>query len=707
MRTLLTGAVPALLDVGAGVAWSSPALSEDNLVDAARRLGRRVVVEGDDVWHTLMPGRLDGGRGWDCLDGVDTDAIDTTTWLALHVALHDPDPAWDVYVAHLPGIDHAGHASGAASPDMARVMAEFDAHLSAVVDALVRGASAGPHSNSLLVVLGDHGMTPGGDHGGASETETATALFAVDVGGLAEARSSKGRRMEGGGGREEDGGSFITPESMSLIDVAPTLALLMGWPIPFSSIGRVRSALWALGERRRARDGQVASRDALAQALEVNARQVERYAAAAGWSGAWAVPAALPQALPAQRVAALHAFLDAAAAHARAQHQYGHGRMLAGLGVLALSLVGRLRAATAGVASLAALAATLLPVAAHGACIFSVGCLQAEGRALAILCFVLTAACGCAAVAAAPSPRTRRTIALAAAAALCCNAFAAAHYLPPVRTAGQAMHKVAAAGRGGGGRAGVVVTLLSPLVTCWAVAGPPCADMAFAWASHACVVAAWMTGTGFRAAAACLLSVSSPLACRPTHKKHHDGAAIASARRIAAALIAPAILVNGPAAAPALALLSSEAVALSVMVRAAPPPHPEAVGVAAFLASGRAFYAAGHFCEFAGLHWSAGGLGSPRWLNRAAIAVDALSPHVLAPIVLPILVAGNAEASARARRGFLLARTAALASATASAGIQRRHLLATGMFAPRLLFEAAFAAAACLGHAWSRVMTPS
>ena len=54
-----------------------------------------------------------------------------------------------------------------------------------VVEALV--AIAGPgglHENTLLVVLGDHGMTSEGEHGGGLPEETDTALLALSLRGL-------------------------------------------------------------------------------------------------------------------------------------------------------------------------------------------------------------------------------------------------------------------------------------------------------------------------------------------------------------------------------------------------------------------------------------------------------------------------------------------------------------------------------------------
>ena len=58
-----------------------------------------------------------------------------------------------------------------------------------VIEELVRQAGPGePHERTLLLVMGDHGMTDQGEHGGATQHELSTALFALDAGRLAKRR---------------------------------------------------------------------------------------------------------------------------------------------------------------------------------------------------------------------------------------------------------------------------------------------------------------------------------------------------------------------------------------------------------------------------------------------------------------------------------------------------------------------------------------
>ncbi|KAJ8041849.1 GPI ethanolamine phosphate transferase 3 [Holothuria leucospilota] len=75
--------------------------------------------------------------------------------------------------------------------------------------------------DTLLLVLGDHGMTKTGDHGGDSPEEVGAALFAYSPSQLWH--------------KEE----IHTQNTVSQIDLVPTVALLLGTPIPFSNLGKL------------------------------------------------------------------------------------------------------------------------------------------------------------------------------------------------------------------------------------------------------------------------------------------------------------------------------------------------------------------------------------------------------------------------------------------------------------------------------------
>ncbi|GIL64386.1 hypothetical protein Vafri_18224 [Volvox africanus] len=136
----------------------------------------------------------------------------------------------------------------------------------------------GPYSRTLLLVLGDHGQTMSGDHGGGSDEERDSVLLAFHVGLWKQARqraaaaAATGATKAAGeaaaastvcsgspGGDEaaakatEAGKDMPLPEAVQQIDLTPTLALLLGLPIPYGNLGKVNRQLWdmAHGEGKR------------------------------------------------------------------------------------------------------------------------------------------------------------------------------------------------------------------------------------------------------------------------------------------------------------------------------------------------------------------------------------------------------------------------------------------------------------------------
>ena len=95
---------------------------------------------------------------------------------------------WDVLIGHGLGVDHAGHIHAVDSAEMRAKLAETDALIGRLVARLeAEGGPGGQHENTLLLVMGDHGQTMHGDHGGGSPDETDTALFAYAPRGEARA----------------------------------------------------------------------------------------------------------------------------------------------------------------------------------------------------------------------------------------------------------------------------------------------------------------------------------------------------------------------------------------------------------------------------------------------------------------------------------------------------------------------------------------
>ncbi|VDO43333.1 unnamed protein product [Brugia timori] len=115
---------------------------------------------------------------------------------------------WTVLIAHFLGVDHCGHKYGPDHPEMSKKLKQMNEILAKVVDSL--------DNNTLLLVMGDHGMTENGDHGGDEPLETDAALFMFAKRKLIFAEP---------------------PDSVSQVDIVPTISLLLDSPIPYSNIG--------------------------------------------------------------------------------------------------------------------------------------------------------------------------------------------------------------------------------------------------------------------------------------------------------------------------------------------------------------------------------------------------------------------------------------------------------------------------------------
>lgn len=103
--------------------------------------------------------------------------------------------------------------------------AVMDAKL-ADIDALINATVANLEPDTLLVVLGDHGMTSTGNHGGSTQPEVDAALFVLStatkplVADSADATCAR-----------------AATAAVKQVDIVPTLAVLMGVPIPYANVG--------------------------------------------------------------------------------------------------------------------------------------------------------------------------------------------------------------------------------------------------------------------------------------------------------------------------------------------------------------------------------------------------------------------------------------------------------------------------------------
>ena len=90
-------------------------------------------------------------------------------------------------MCHLLGIDHAGHTFNANHTEIERKVLETQDKIKDVI--------ANMDNDTVLMLYGDHGMTNDGNHGGGTQNEIKTVLFAYTKGGFPMMSNPKVRQM--------------------------------------------------------------------------------------------------------------------------------------------------------------------------------------------------------------------------------------------------------------------------------------------------------------------------------------------------------------------------------------------------------------------------------------------------------------------------------------------------------------------------------
>lgn len=129
----------------------------DNLISQLKGANKTTSVFGDDTWTSLFS--FDNAHVCaSTFDIRDLDSCDNLIYRYLPEAIKSSD---SLLIAHFLSIDHIGHSTS--SLDMKQISLRLDMisqFLSNLIDTMGH--------NSVLIVTGDHGMRPDGNHGGNS-----------------------------------------------------------------------------------------------------------------------------------------------------------------------------------------------------------------------------------------------------------------------------------------------------------------------------------------------------------------------------------------------------------------------------------------------------------------------------------------------------------------------------------------------------------
>ncbi|XP_034939736.1 GPI ethanolamine phosphate transferase 3 [Chelonus insularis] len=205
LKALTTGTLPTFIDISSN--FASEQINEDNLIDQLASQG--IVFMGDDTWTNLFPGKYLRQFPSPSFNVWDLDTVDREVRNRIFFELQKKD--WSLLIAHTLGVDHCGHKHGQNHPEMARKLSETNSLIEEIIEVL--------DEKTVLFVIGDHGMTESGDHGGDSPNEVEAAMFVYSKTPLQK--------------------NIINDNIRNQIDIVPTLASILGSPTPFSNLGSV------------------------------------------------------------------------------------------------------------------------------------------------------------------------------------------------------------------------------------------------------------------------------------------------------------------------------------------------------------------------------------------------------------------------------------------------------------------------------------
>ncbi|QDS70250.1 hypothetical protein FKW77_007355 [Venturia effusa] len=228
VKAMTTGSIPSFLDVILNFAESDTSSSLANqdtwLAQIKNKNDGKLVMYGDDTWLKLFPDmflRADGTSSFFVSDFTEVDN-NVTRHVPHELRAND----WDAMVLHYLGLDHIGHKAGPFSPNMLPKQKEMDG----IVEEIYNAMEEFEHlNNTLLVMCGDHGMNDGGNHGGSAPGETSPALVF-----MSPKLESLSPGLESPALPRKDYEYYTMVEQS---DIAPTLAGLLGFPIPQNNLG--------------------------------------------------------------------------------------------------------------------------------------------------------------------------------------------------------------------------------------------------------------------------------------------------------------------------------------------------------------------------------------------------------------------------------------------------------------------------------------
>ncbi|KAH7723153.1 Protein F28C6.4 a [Aphelenchoides avenae] len=223
IKAIVSGTVPTYMDVLMNLA--STEYNEDNVLRRAKDADKRLVFYGDDTWLKMFPSGIfeERSEGTTSFFVIDYTIVDdnVTRHLDKELSLNGIEQ-WDVTILHYLGLDHIGHSLGGTHPQLNVKLDEMDRIIERIVSSL---RAVRKQEEFAVIVLGDHGMTRDGGHGGTSPEETHVPVVVITGRSGTTNFSAPDQNLD------------LSAAEIEQVDVVPTLSSLLGIPIPSGSMG--------------------------------------------------------------------------------------------------------------------------------------------------------------------------------------------------------------------------------------------------------------------------------------------------------------------------------------------------------------------------------------------------------------------------------------------------------------------------------------
>jgi phosphatidylinositol glycan class O len=219
LKGLTTGSLPTFVDAGSN--FDGDVIEEDNFIKQLYQNNRSITFVGDDTWQALFSPFFNVSYPYDSLNVWDLHTVDNGVIDHFGPLLEKKrQQDWDILIGHLLGMDHCGHRYG---PDHYAMIDKQEQ-----MDGFLRNITQQLDDDTLLIVMGDHGMDRTGNHGGDSQDELEAALWLYSKKRAFKQLSNEVYNISKNGQNHR---------KVNQIDLVPTFSLLMGLPLPFNNLG--------------------------------------------------------------------------------------------------------------------------------------------------------------------------------------------------------------------------------------------------------------------------------------------------------------------------------------------------------------------------------------------------------------------------------------------------------------------------------------